>query len=52
MRLIIKMIERWYEKLQCYDWHWHFRQRFTFVEFIVFLAAFILILDWLIRGDV
>lgn len=52
MRLIMKVIERWYEKLLGFDWHHHLRQRFTFVEFIVFLAAFILIIDWLIRGDV
>ena len=43
MRLIMRVIERW---------HWHLRQRFTFVEVIVMLVAAALFLDWFIRGDV
>jgi hypothetical protein len=48
----MKVIERWYEKLLGYDWHYQLRKRFTFIEWVVIIIAIVLILDWLIRGDV
>jgi hypothetical protein len=48
----MKIIERWYEKLLGYDWEYQLRKRFTLVEVIVILLVIVLIVDWLVRGDV
>ncbi len=51
----MKVIERWYEKLLGYDWHYRLRKQFTFTEWIiVFVVGFFAIyffLDWMIYGD-
>ena len=52
----MKVIERWYEKLLGYDWHYRLRSKFTFIEVLVIAGAAVFVLwwlyDWLILGVV
>jgi hypothetical protein len=52
----MKVIEKWYEKLLGYDWHYRLRSQFTFLELLFSIAAIVFVLwwlyDWLILGTV
>jgi hypothetical protein len=48
----MKVIERWYEKLFGYDWLTNLKNRFSIFELILVVIGIVLIIDWLIRGDV
>lgn len=43
----MKVIEKWYEKLLGYDWHYRLRSQFTFLEVLFVIAATIFITWWL-----
>ena len=49
---IMKVIERWYEKLLGYDWWDNLKSRITIVELILVVIGIALLIDWLIRGDI
>lgn len=50
----MKVIEKWYEKLLGYDWHYRLRSQFTFFECVALVAIVVFVIwwfyDWAVLG--